>query len=84
MQKVTLFGAGWCPHSLKAKQFLREHDIPFEYVNVDVSREATDQIAEFLTGDPVVPTLLWEGKAYPDPGEALLASYALRNYLNKH
>jgi len=74
MQKVTLFGAGWCPHSLTAKQFLREHDIPFEYVNVDVSREATDQIAEFLTGDPVVPTLLWEGTAYPDPDEALLAN----------
>jgi thioredoxin reductase (NADPH) len=74
MQKLTLFGAGWCPNSLKAKVFLQENNIPFEYINVEVSKEATDQIADFLTGKPVVPTLVWEGKAYPDPDEATLAN----------
>ncbi|MCB0632961.1 MAG: FAD-dependent oxidoreductase [Saprospiraceae bacterium] len=73
MQKLTLFGAGWCPNSLKAKVFLQENNIPFEYVNVDVSKDATEQIADFLTGDPVVPTLLWEGKTYPNPSETLMA-----------
>jgi thioredoxin reductase (NADPH) len=73
MQKPTLFGAGWCPKSSKAKSFLEKHSIPFEYVNVDVSKEATRQIADFLTGEPVVPTLLWEGKTYPNPDEAQLA-----------
>ena len=73
MEKLTLYGAGWCPNSSKAKTFLKEHDIPFDYVNVDVSEHATDQIADYLTGEPVVPTLIWEGQAYPNPDEAQLA-----------
>ncbi|WP_373548134.1 glutaredoxin family protein, partial [Haliscomenobacter sp.] len=73
MQNPTLYGAGWCPNTLQAKVFLQKHNIPFEYVNVDVSKEATGQIAEFLTGKPVVPTLVWEGKAYPEPAEEKLA-----------
>lgn len=74
MQKLTLYGAGWCPNTLQAKVFLQNHNIPFEYVNVEVSQEATAQIAEYLGGKPVVPTLVWEGKAYPNPDETLLVS----------
>lgn len=74
MQKITLYGAGWCPGSVKAKTFLQENDIDFEYVNLEVSKDATEQIAHLITGDPVVPTLLWEGKAYPNPDEDQLAN----------
>lgn len=68
-----MFGAGWCPNTLKAKVFLKENDIPYEYINGDVSRKACSQITDFLTGEPVVPTLIWEGEAYPNPDETLLA-----------
>lgn len=74
MQKATLYGAGWCPDSLRAKMFLQLHDIPFDYVNVEVSKDANEQIAENITGVPVIPTLVWEGEHYPDPDEALLAN----------
>lgn len=74
MEKLTLYGAGWCPGSQRAKAFLSENKIPFEYINVEVSKEATEQIADFLTGKPVVPTLVWQGKSYPDPDESLLAA----------
>lgn len=73
MQKITLYGAGWCPDSLEAKTFLKENDIPFEYVNVEVSQQASAQIAELLGGQPVVPTLVWDGQAYPNPDRALLS-----------
>ena len=74
MEKITLFGAGWCPNSLKAKEFLRENKIPFEYVNVEVSKEVADQLGDLIKEKPVVPTLLWNDKVYPHPDEALLAS----------
>ena len=74
MQKPTLFGAGWCPKTLKAKVFLQENNISFDYINVDVSKETNDQIAEFLIEPVIVPTLVWEGKTYPNPDETLLAN----------
>ncbi|MBI1228090.1 MAG: FAD-binding protein [Bacteroidetes bacterium] len=74
MKNPTLYGAGWCPNTLQAKVFLQQHNVPFDYINVEVSQEATAQIAEYLGSKPVVPTLVWEGKTYPNPDEALLAS----------
>ena len=74
MQKLTLFGAGWCPKSLKAKVFLQKNEIPFEYVNIEVSEEVSEQIAEYLHEPPVVPTLVMDGKAYHNPDENLLAA----------
>lgn len=73
MQKIILYGAGWCPNSLSAKVFLQENNIPFEYVDVEVSEEATNRITGYLKGKPVVPTLVWEGKSYPNPNDKLLA-----------
>lgn len=71
--QVTLFGADWCSHSRQASAFLEQHQIPFEYVNVDVSQEATGQIADFLHEAPVVPTLVLDGQVYPNPDEQQLA-----------
>lgn len=73
MHKITLYGAGWCPHSLQAKLFLQENNIPFDYVDIAVSKDVTEQISGYLDIKPVVPTLIWNGKAYPDPDEALLS-----------
>ncbi len=73
MQPITLYGAGWCPNSLGAKVFLQNNNLPFEYVDVEVSQSATELIAGYQAGMPVVPTLVWEGRAYPNPDEVLLA-----------
>jgi len=73
MQKLTLFGAGWCPNTLKAKVFLKVHNIPFEYINVEVSEIATKKIEKYLDEPPVVPTLLMDDKIIPNPDEEQLA-----------
>lgn len=73
MKPTILYGAGWCPNTLAAKVFLQKNKIPFEYVDVEVSQAATEQIADYQPGAPVVPTLVWEGHAYPNPDETLLA-----------
>ena len=35
MNKITLYGADWCPDCLRAKAYLKENNIDFEFVDVD-------------------------------------------------
>jgi glutaredoxin 3 len=33
--KVIIYGTTWCPHCIDAKQFFKEKNIEFEFINVD-------------------------------------------------
>lgn len=39
-KKVTVYGASWCGPCQRAKQYLNEREIPYEYVDVDENPEA--------------------------------------------
>lgn len=33
---ITIYGAYWCPDCRRSKQFLGEHQIPYNWVDFDV------------------------------------------------
>jgi len=44
MIDIVMYGADWCPDCRRAKVFLRENDIDFSFIDVDLDKEATARV----------------------------------------
>ena len=49
-QEITVYGAYWCPDCRVSKQFLGEHQIPYNWVNIEEDKEAEQFITELNDG----------------------------------
>ena len=58
--KITMYGTNWCGDCRRAKLFFSEHRIPYNWVNVDEDREASDLITEMNNGYRSVPTIVFD------------------------
>ena len=54
--KVRIFGTNQCPWCTVAKNFLKEHDIEFEDINVAHNRKAAEEMIE-KSGQMGVPVI---------------------------
>lgn len=61
MVNVKVYSAPWCPFCRMAKEWLKEHNIPFEDINVQEDREASLYILE-KTGQTAIPVIEIDGK----------------------
>jgi thioredoxin reductase (NADPH) len=72
MATVKLFGADWCPDCHRAKGYLRDNGIHFQYVDVDFHDWATQKVESINKGKRIIPTILINGKPYSNPDNATL------------
>ena len=61
MVKVKVYSTTVCPWCAKTKEFLKEHNIPFEDVNVAEDDEARNEMME-KSGQLGVPVIDIEGQ----------------------
>ena len=61
--KITMYGTNWCGDCRRAKLFFSEHRIPYNWVNVDEDREASDLITEMNNGYRSVTTIVFDDGA---------------------
>jgi glutaredoxin-like YruB-family protein len=60
MRDVKLYTRKWCGWCLDAKEYLKEHGIPFQ--EIDVGRDsAADEEMQRLSGQRYVPTIVVDG-----------------------
>ena len=57
---ITLYGAHWCPDCRRSKQFLGEHQIPYNWVDIEQDPEAEQFVIETNGGKRIIPTLVFE------------------------
>lgn len=64
---LKVYGWSVCPHCHRTVEWLKEHQIPFEYLEIEEQSEAVVQkVVEVNGGDDwVVPTLEYEGRWRP-------------------
>lgn len=74
MNEITLYGADWCPDCRRAKAYLKENNIPFTFVDVDLDEAATHKVEQINNGKRIIPTLFINGKSYTNPENAELAA----------
>ena len=72
--QITLYGAYWCPDCRRSKQFLGEHQIPYNWVDIEQDAAAEQLVIEKNNGKRIIPTIVFEdGSFLVEPSNADLA-----------
>ncbi|CAA0208511.1 thioredoxin reductase family protein [Tenacibaculum maritimum] len=82
--RVQLYGADWCPDCRRAKSFLRDNNIHFEFIDVDAYKWATEKVEEINNGKRIIPTILIDGKSYTNPDNIKLTALLSINIKKEH
>ncbi len=70
--KLTVYGANWCPDSQRVRHWLGEHDINYEWKNVDDNQSIVDEMVKKTGGTNLIPTLDIDGDIVTNPDDAEL------------
>jgi thioredoxin reductase (NADPH) len=72
---ITVYGAFWCPDCRRSKQFLGEHQIPYNWVNIEEDPAAEQYVIEKNDGKRIIPTIEFaDGSRLVEPSNAELAA----------
>lgn len=72
---ITLYGAHWCPDCRRSKQFLGEHQIPYNWVDIEQDPAAEQKVIQMNDGKRIIPTIVFDDGSYlVEPSNAKLAA----------
>jgi len=75
MAGVKVYGAPWCPDCKRAKQFLGEQRVAYEWIDVDADPEGLAVVEDLQNGGRTIPTLVFDdGTFLTEPSNDELAS----------
>jgi thioredoxin reductase (NADPH) len=71
---ITVYGAYWCPDCRRSKLFLGEHQIPYNWVDIEENVDAEKFVIEKNNGKRIIPTIVFQdGSHLTEPSNAELA-----------
>ena len=74
MSKIAVYGAPWCPDCKRAKQFLAEQRISYDWVDIDLDESGRAYVQHVNDGKQIIPTIVFEdGSILVEPTNAELA-----------
>jgi thioredoxin reductase (NADPH) len=84
--EITLYGAYWCPDCRSSKQFLAEHQIPYNWVDIEQDKAGEQFVFEMNQGKRIIPTILFaDGSILVEPSNAQLAAkLGLKTTASRH
>ena len=73
-ENIVVYGALWCGDCWRAKKFLDERHIPYEWIDVDKDPEAAGYVQRINKGMRSIPTIIFpDGSVLVEPSHAELA-----------
>ena len=73
--EITVYGTYWCPDCRRSKQFLGEHQIPYDWIDIDEDQAAAQFVIEKNAGKRIIPTIVFnDGSFLVEPTNAELAA----------
>jgi thioredoxin reductase (NADPH) len=71
---IEVYGASWCPDCRRAKRFLSDQRVPFEWHDIEVDRDGVRIVQERNGGNNVIPTIVFpDGSHLSEPTNEELA-----------
>ena len=67
MAKVKVYGADWCAATRRVIAHLEANKVPFDFIDVDDDREASDWVKQQNNGKEIKPTLDVDGTVLSEP-----------------
>ena len=73
-QKLRVIGASWCPDCKRAKTFLGQHRIEFDWVDMESDPSAQAEVERINGGKRIIPTIIFpDGSILTEPSNDELA-----------
>ncbi|HEY7927687.1 MAG TPA: FAD-dependent oxidoreductase [Candidatus Dormibacteraeota bacterium] len=74
MAGITVYGAPWCPDCRRAKKFLGEQRVAFDWVDIDDDVKGLAMVERLQDGGRTIPTVVFDGGDHlVNPGNDELA-----------
>ncbi len=74
LSEIIVYGAHWCPDCRRSKQFLGEHQIPYQWIDIEEDKAAEQYVIEKNHGKRIIPTVMFaDGDFLVEPSNAQLA-----------
>jgi thioredoxin reductase (NADPH) len=74
MPEITVYGAPWCPDCKRSKQFLAEHRVAFNWVDIDQDQTGLRYVEQVQNGGRTIPTIVFgKGDFLLEPTDEELA-----------
>jgi thioredoxin reductase (NADPH) len=71
---IKVYGASWCPDCRRAKRFLGDQRIPFEWHDIEVDPDGVRTVQERNEGNDIIPTIIFpDGSHLSEPSNEALA-----------
>lgn len=71
---ITVIGAHWCPDCRRAKTFLADQRVPYDWVDLEEHPEALELVERINGGSHSIPTIIFpDGSHLVEPGNDELA-----------
>ncbi len=64
MTNIKMYTTTRCSDCRRAKQFLKEHNIPYEEINIEEHEDAAEYVMKINEGKRKVPTFEVDGRAF--------------------
>ncbi|MDA8025698.1 MAG: FAD-dependent oxidoreductase [Actinomycetota bacterium] len=72
---VRVLGANWCPDCKRAKQFLAELRVPYEFVDIEQNLEAREEVLAKNNGKLIIPVVEFtDGQILVEPANSEIAA----------
>jgi thioredoxin reductase (NADPH) len=73
--EIVVYGAPWCPDCKRAKKFLAEHRVPYQWVDIDLNPDGLAYVERLQNGGRTIPTIAFpDGSHLIEPGNDELAA----------
>ena len=71
---IIMYGTDWCGDCMRAKRFLNQNKIKFQWVNIDNDEEGERIVLDINRGNRSVPTIIFQdGSVLVEPPNRVLA-----------
>ncbi|GAB2551559.1 FAD-dependent oxidoreductase [Spirosoma aerophilum] len=70
--RIRLFGADWCPDCHRAKAYLADNGIHYQYINIDVHTWAIPILETVNNGKRIIPTIFIDEQVFANPDNRVL------------
>jgi thioredoxin reductase (NADPH) len=72
--QITVYGAYWCPDCQRAKKFLGEQFIPYDWIDIEENKDGERFVMEKNNGKRMIPTIVFaDGSILVEPSNGELA-----------
>jgi thioredoxin reductase (NADPH) len=74
MERLKVYGAPWCPDCRRAKKFLGEHRVPYDWSDIDEDPDGLAEVQRLQNGGRTIPTIVFgDGSILLEPSNDELA-----------